>query len=282
VVTERDIDLGGGRKLHTYDTGTGDLALLWHHGTPNIGAPPVPLFETADRLGIRWVSYDRPSYGSSTPQPGRTVGDAAGYAEAVADALGIQRFAVMGHSGGSSHALATAAGLGDRVLAVASISAVAPYGVEGLDWFGGMAPSSEGSLRAAAQGRAAKQRYENEDTDLPPGFTAKDEVMFAGEWGWLLDVVRPALARGNDGLVDDDLAYVTPWGRDPAAIGCRVLLMHGADDIMVPSSHSAWLATRIKDADLRQYDGDGHISVLTHAADAVRWLAFVDHGRAGP
>jgi pimeloyl-ACP methyl ester carboxylesterase len=113
VVTETDLTLGDGRTLHTYDTGADDaagrLALFWHHGTPNIGAPPEPLFPAADRLGIRWVSYDRPGYGGSTPYPERNVASAAVDASAVADALGIERFAVMGHSGGGPHALACGA-----------------------------------------------------------------------------------------------------------------------------------------------------------------------------
>jgi pimeloyl-ACP methyl ester carboxylesterase len=94
----------GGRTLHVYDTGAGDaaghLAVFWHHGTPNVGAPPEPLFATAARLGIRWVSYDRPGYGGSSTHPGRDVASAADYVSGVADALGIDRFAVMGHSGG--------------------------------------------------------------------------------------------------------------------------------------------------------------------------------------
>ena len=71
MVTEVELELGDGRTLHVYDTGANDtdgrLAVFWHHGTPNIGAPPEPLFPAADRLGIRWVSYDRPGYGGSTP-----------------------------------------------------------------------------------------------------------------------------------------------------------------------------------------------------------------------
>ena len=80
-VRETDLELGDGRTLHAYDTGADDgdgrLAVFWHHGTPNIGAPPEPLFPTAEELGIRWVSYDRPGYGGSTPSPGRDVASAA-------------------------------------------------------------------------------------------------------------------------------------------------------------------------------------------------------------
>lgn len=75
-VKEIDLTLGDGRTLHVYDTGEEDserLAVFWHHGTPNIGAPPAPLFPAAGRLGIRWVSYDRPGYGGSSPHPARDV-----------------------------------------------------------------------------------------------------------------------------------------------------------------------------------------------------------------
>ena len=103
-MTETDLQLSHGRTLHVYDTGADDadgrLAVFWHHGTPNIGAPPEPLFAAAARLGIRWVSYDRPGYGGSTPYPGRTVASAAACTSSIADTSGIDQFAVMGHSGG--------------------------------------------------------------------------------------------------------------------------------------------------------------------------------------
>jgi pimeloyl-ACP methyl ester carboxylesterase len=75
VVTETDVELPDGRTLHVYDTAgeDGRLAVLWHHGTPNLDPPPEPLFPAADRLGIRWVSHDRPGYGGSTPHPGRDL-----------------------------------------------------------------------------------------------------------------------------------------------------------------------------------------------------------------
>ena len=113
MVTETDLKLGDGRTLRAYDTGANGaddrLAVFWHHGSLNVGAPPEPLFAAAEELGIRWVSYDRPGYGGSTRRPDRDVASAAGQASAVADALGIDRFTVMGHSSGGSHALACAA-----------------------------------------------------------------------------------------------------------------------------------------------------------------------------
>lgn len=274
---ETDLELGDGRTLHVYDTGADGadvrLVVFWHHGTPNIGAPPEPLFEAAARLGIRWVSYDRPGYGGSTPDPDRNVASAAYCVSGIADALGIDRFAVMGHSGGGPHALACGALLGERVLGVVSVAGMAPFGAEGLDWFAGMAPSGAASLRAAAEGRAAKERYEaSADEDADPGFIPADIAALDGEWSWFIGVVRPAIEGGPGGLIDDDLAYVSPWGFDPARVTSPVLLLHGGRDRVVPSSHGGWLARRCPSAELWLRPDDGHISVLGSGGAAMAWL----------
>ena len=270
MVIETDLALPDGRILHVYDTGgPGRLTVFWHHGTPNLGAPPGPLLPLAESLGVRWVSYDRPGYGRSTQLADRTVGDAAAYGAAVADALGIGDFAVMGHSGGSSHALATAALLPGRVRAVASLAAVAPFGAEG--WFDGMAAASAASLRAAAEGRAAKEKYEAAAEFDPDVFTRADFATLTGSWSWLDEVVQPAL--GAAGLIDDDLAYVAPWGFDPRQVRAPALFLHGAGDRVVPAAHSEWLSRRCPVAELRVAPGEGHVSVLRHSPEALDWLA---------
>jgi pimeloyl-ACP methyl ester carboxylesterase len=159
MVTETDLRLRDGRTLHAYDAaaegGATRLAVFWHHGTPNLGAPPEPLFPAAARHGIRWVSQDRPGYGGSTPNPGRDVASAAADVASIADAFGGERFAVMGHSGGGMHALACGGLLAERVLGVVCASGLAPFDAQGLDWFAGMVAAGAAELRAATRGRAA-------------------------------------------------------------------------------------------------------------------------------
>jgi pimeloyl-ACP methyl ester carboxylesterase len=275
MVTETDLELDDGRTLHAYDTGTDDadnrLAVFWHHGSPNIGAPPQPLFSAADRLGIRWVSYDRPGYGGSTPRPDRDVASAAADASAVVDALGIDRFVVMGHSGGGSHALACAALLRERVLGAVVVSGMAPFGAEGLEWFEGFGPGGAAQLRAAAAGRAALEKHLAESDD-EAGFTPEDEAALEGEWSWLIDVVRPDLAGGMEGFIEDVLAGVGPWGFDPAEVAAPALFVHGGRDRVVPCSHGEWLARRCPSAELWLRPGDGHISILNRGATALTWL----------
>ena len=189
VVTETDLGLGDGRTLHVYDTGAGDaderLAVFWHHGTPNVGAPPEsPSSQPRPASASAGCRTTGPDTGDLPPYPDRDVASAADYVPGIAEALGIDRFAVMGHSGGGPHvlaALACGALLPERVLGVVGVSGLAPFGAEGLDCFAGMAASGVASLRAAAEGRAAKERYGASNTEFDPQmFTPADHAALSG------------------------------------------------------------------------------------------------------
>jgi pimeloyl-ACP methyl ester carboxylesterase len=276
VVTETDLVLSDGRTLHLYDAppeaGATRLTVFWHHGTPNVGTPPEPLFPASTRRGIRWVSCDRPGYGGSTAQPGRSVASVAADVAAAADAMGVGRFAVVGHSGGGPHALACGALLPERVLAIVSGAGLAPFDAEGLDWFAGFNPAGEVELHAAVAGRAALEASLAAAEFDPEMFTPEDVAALAGPWSWVAEIAGKALEGGLTGMVDDDLAYVTPWGFDPARITAPLLIVHGGRDRMVPSSHGEWLARHCPTAELQLRPEDGHISVLSAAEDALDWL----------
>jgi pimeloyl-ACP methyl ester carboxylesterase len=152
------------------------------------------------------------------------------------------------------------------------VGGMAPFGAEGLDWFEGFGPAGVAELRAAAAGRAALEKHLAE-TDDEPEFTSEDEAALAGEWSWFIDVVRPAIAGGMGGFIDDDLAGVGEWGFDLADIVAPALFVHGVRDRVVPASHGEWLARHCPSAELRLYPEDGHISVLNSgAAAAMGWL----------
>ena len=286
MITEADISAADGRTLHVYVThpdglagGAGisdsQVAVLWLHGSPNIGSPPEPLFASAETHGLRWVSYDRPGYGGSDPQDGRTVGSAAADVAAIADSLGIGRFAVLGHSGGGPHALACAALLPERVSAAVSISAPAPFEADGLDWFAGWSPGIAAENRAAAAGRAALEEHwaQAEPEDMDAFFTEDDITALGGNWSWLAGVAGQAMEQGTEGYLEDLLASVAPWGFRPDAIDAPVLIMHGANDKMVPRRHGEWLAAHCPAAELRIVPDAGHITVLDRAPEALSWLA---------
>jgi len=270
------VTLLDGAALHYYDAtpDASDLVpIIYHHGSPNVGEPPEPLFDAAAQRGLRWIGYDRPGYGGSTAQPGRSVGQAAFDAAAVADVLGIDRYAVLGHSGGGAHALACAALTPEHVIAAVSIGGLAPLAADGLDWFAGLYPGGERELRAATQGREAlREVLENGEFD-PAMFTDADWEALNGDWAWFNRVVSLAEPAGLDPFIDDDLASVGDWGFDPRDIAVPTLLVHGTADRVVPASHARWLAEHIDGAELLELEGASHISVMSAGEMVLDWVA---------
>ena len=269
MAQERDISLADGQTLRTHDSGADGPAVMWFHGSPQTGALLDPLLAAAEARGLRLVSYGRPSYGGSTPRPGRDVASAAGDVEAIADALGLGRFAAMASSGGGPHALACAALLPGRVSGLVLLAGLAPP-TDAYDWFDGMADPS--GLRAAQAGRAARAEHERTASFDPASFVDADYAALRGPWSSLSADVGRANDAGPDGLIDDDLAFVAPWGFDLAQVAAPVLVVQGDADRVVPPSHGRWLAARMPGAQLLIRPGAGHISVLDAVPLGLDWL----------
>jgi pimeloyl-ACP methyl ester carboxylesterase len=273
MATSLDVQLADGRLLRTHDGGNpaggAALTLLWHHGSPQTGELLEPVIAAAAARDIRLVAYARPSYGGSSPNRGRSVASAADDVAGVVEALGIERFAVMGASGGGPHALACAARLPGRVVAAVTLGGVAPFATD-VDWHAGMV--APGGLRAAEDGRTARERYAETDEFDPNSFTAADWAVLDGAWRALGADAARAGAESPEGLVDDDLALVAPWDFDPASIQVPVWLIHGGEDRVIPSSHAERLLGRIDTAELWLRPRDGHVSVLGAVPVAMDWL----------
>jgi len=277
-----------GRSLEVFEAGNPEgPAVVAIYGTPSGGVLYHPHATDADERGIRLVSWTRPGYGASTPHPGRSVADFVPDTAAVADALGIDRFAVWGISGGGPHALACAALLGDRVTAAASLAGVAPYEADGLHWLQGMGEDNLEEFAAVLAGREALepllethraafatvtgQGLREEWATLLSAVDA--EVVTAELADYLVENVRAGLATGVEGWAEDDLAFVQPWGFALDAIAVPVLVWQGEEDRFVPPSHGRWLAEHIPGADVRLTAEDGHLTLMGHRVPEVHaWL----------
>lgn len=184
---------------------------------------------------------------------------------AIVDDLGVDRFVVTGRSGGGPHALAVAARLPDRVIRAECASGGAPRDAEGLDWYAGMDAANVEEYGWAEQGEEVLQRqlerwraadlahFHEDPAKLPP-----DEVQWAEAdrqvlaipaiQRMLVEMLREAYRSGVWGWVDDDLAFLRPWGFDLAEIRVPVKIRYGQADVLVPAAHGAWLAKHVPEA----------------------------------
>jgi pimeloyl-ACP methyl ester carboxylesterase len=249
--------------------------VLVHNGTPNSRQLYAPHVADAAARGIRLISYDRPGYGESSPQPGRNVASCADDVRAICAALGIERLATWGVSGGGPHVLACAALLPDLVAAAASLASPAPQAAEGLDWFAGMGQENVDDFKlvlkdpVAARAKAANDRegmLSASPADLHTQFatllTPTDAAVMTGQLAEYLSLCAwDGLAPGIEGWAEDGLALAYPWGFSVSDITVPVLLMHGREDQFVPFGHGEWLAAHIPGVDARLLDHDGHLTL---------------------
>jgi pimeloyl-ACP methyl ester carboxylesterase len=285
---ERTVRAPDGRSLAVEESG--DLAgrpVLVHMGTPGSRHLYGPAVRDGAARGLRLISYDRPGYGGSSPQPGRTVADCAGDVRAICAELGIGRLATWGISGGGPHVLACAALLPDLVTAAASLASPAPYGADGLDYFAGMGQDNiDGTRLFLADETAARAQTDKDREELlaaSPEDVAKvmeslltpaDAAVLRGDLAeYLVSSAQDGLAPGSQGWHDDE-CMVRPWGFDLAAITVPVLLLHGRQDMFVPFGHGEWLAAHIPGVEARLLDHDGHLTLLQNRVPEVHaWLA---------
>ncbi len=262
------------------------------HGTPGSRSGPRPRASVLYRLGIRLICYDRPGYGDSDPHPGRSVADAAQDVAAVANALGVERFGVVGRSGGGPHALACAALLGDRVQSAAVLVGLAPSDAVGLNWSAGMtkinvkeydiadrAPTAT-RVRLAARAELVRNDPESLLRLLHPELTGPDRrvVNDVAIRQQLTGTYAEAVRACGDGWIDDVLALRSPWRFDLSQIKVPVLLWHGEDDVFSPVEHTYWLAERIDGAAIKVQSGAAHFDAVEILPRVLAWMK--DRGRS--
>ena len=283
---DRIVHTPDGRVLAVEDAGDpAGSPVLVHNGTPMSRHLYGPNVADAAERGLRLISYDRPGYGGSTPQPGRAVADCAADVRAICAELEIGKLAMWGLSGGGPRVLACAALLPDLVTAAAALASFAPYGADGLDWFDCIqaADAYRLALTDPDAVRAGLDEARKAVLDMTASSLAKewapvlppaDTAVLTGELAeFTIRTQHEALAAGSQGWWDDSYGLINPWGFELADIAVPVLLLHGRQDTFVPFAHGQWLATHIPGVEARLLDDDGHLTLQEHRISEVHsWL----------
>jgi pimeloyl-ACP methyl ester carboxylesterase len=278
----RTIRLGDGRRLGFAEWGDPHgRPVLEFRGLPSsrLGDTIEPRFLLANR--IRRITVDRPGMGRSDFQPGRRLLDWPNDIQELADALGLDRFFLLGTSGGGPYALACAFRIPGRLVRVALVSGLGPLdrpgaleGVNATERRIMLLARHRPLLARALVGLAVATERHRPGTllgGLAKAMPACDRAVLARPpvRASLLDCYARAFAQGTRGQVHDWGLTAAPWGFVPGEIGVEVDLWQGDQDDRVPLHHAQHLAAAIRGSHLRILPGQGHMIAFTCIEQAL-------------
>ena len=280
--TTRQITLGDGRILAFAEYGRAQgRPIFFFHGWPSSRLEAEMLAGTARKLDIRLIAADRPGFGRSSFQPGRRLLDWPDDVLELAGALGLDRFAVLGVSGGGPFAAACALKIPERLLAAGIVGGLGP-----LDAPGALAQMRPLNRRLATIGRRAPWLFRlvawPEIRALkrdPEGYFARAMADMPGPDRAALarDAIRSCLQRtgqeafraGSRGAALENALTARPWGFHPEDIAMEVQLWHGQLDRNAPAAMGRFVAAAIPNCRAHFYEDEGHLSLLVNHQEAI-------------
>jgi pimeloyl-ACP methyl ester carboxylesterase len=277
------IGLSRGRTLAFEEWGDPDGGpVVYCHGFPDSRVSAQVLDRAADAAGLRLIAPDRPGIGASGYRQRRRIRDWADDVTALASALGLERFALLGRGAGAPYALACAHDLPERVTAVGLASPVAPpsvvrgsLGPARRLWFDAVSylplarlPAVRHQRYRLARDPAALLREQAETG--PPADRRSLRAVADSE----RESHQRAFRQGLWGPLRETTLLRRGWGFRLEGVTRPVLLWHGRADPVVPVARAERVAERLPDCAATFYDDDGHHSVLVdHDDEILRALA---------
>jgi len=285
--TPRLLDTPTGR-ICWQEYGVGDgFPVFYCHGFPASRLEARKSHAAASSLGLRILAIDRPGFGRSGFVPDRRLGDWADTVRAVADAEGIDRFGLIGVSGGGPYALSAAAGLGDRVTRLVLVCPLGPLAPRHAE-AGMHAPAAAFVKLSRSWPTLAEWIYRGCTGPLFRAFPSAVLALLVGaaepadratlrkpeHRTLLLDSIREAFRQGARGPAHDLALFTRPWDFDPATITVPADLWHGRPDRTVPCRHGEWIADRLPHCRANYPANEGHFSLpLEHMGEMLAPLA---------
>ncbi|KAH7141334.1 Alpha/Beta hydrolase protein [Dactylonectria estremocensis] len=307
--------LPDGRTLGFAEYGEPDGApVLYFHGYPSSRLEAGPVHEMGRRRGLRFIALDRPGFGLSSPQPGRTLLDWSADVRAFAEGMRLRRFAVLGLSGGGPFALACARALPRDMLAGVGLfasgppwaagahhmslfrratSAAANYWPTGLrvlmdaavgtaQWLAATGPVArriDGWLMTMREVAKHIEVASSGDKKKPLEEEEEEERTIPEVREELLRVLfDEPFAQGAAAAVHEaKLLSSQDWGFALEDVDYdTVRLWHGAKDTNAPAVMIRYLADKLPHAVLREFEGDTHYTMFKHLEGALAELIPIE------
>ena len=296
LAQDQTLTLSDGRTLAFAEYGpSSGTQVFFLHGYPSSRLEPFGLEPQAEKRNLRLIAPDRPGYGLSSPQPGRTIPNYNSDLKALVEHLQVDSFGVLGHSGGGPYAIGSALAfpptrlksigvmsggppwesspgvriplesrtpdmsLSRRVLSRLSVSAPGPTALlmDGL----------VGALRAASRTRFVTSRVDAwlegdkalqaEDPD------AEDKLSTTEKRDKVIRVVFEGFAQGSSAAVVEARLLSHYWDFDFEDITHHIRIWHGANDSNAPIKMMRYMAGRLPKCTLKEFD-ETHYTVDKH------------------
>ena len=255
--------------------------VLYFHGLPGSRLDAKLADQTGRRLHARIIGIDRPGFGLSDFQRGRKIGHWPLDVAELADALGIDRFAVVGVSGGGPYGLACALGIPQRLPSVGIVCGLGPLNTPGA--VDRMTVISRAGLHLARHASwilklvyvliAVLMRHNPERIVAHLAARAGHPDKAVLEQPQLRQILsasfRESVRTGPSGVVRDLVLLSRPWGFQLQDISMEVHLWHGERDLIVPPSSGRYQARTIPSCQATFYPNERHFSLIVNHMEEI-------------
>jgi len=269
----KTIKLKDGRKLGYIDLGKSDGKPLFHfNGFPGSRLEVTILADRAIKKNIRVIGIDRPGMGLSDFKKNRTLLDWPDDVVELADALGIDKFAVEGISGGGPYVAACAYKIPERLTSCGIISGAASKDIEIekkmrifsviriFPWLFKL------MIWLQSRGMRNLEKAEKKMKESAKKFPEADRKIFDDPQILSLFVKETAEAfrQGSKGVYYEGKIYARSWGFNLEDISPKltVYIWHGEADQIVPVAMGRGMCKLIPNCEGKFYPGEGHYSTI--------------------
>ncbi|HSB01577.1 MAG TPA: alpha/beta hydrolase [Anaerolineales bacterium] len=278
-MTPKTHTLNDGRRLGYAEFGNpSGKPMFYFSGGTTSGLFAQAFHHHATQADARIIAADRPGIGISDFKPQRSLLDWPQDVCELADALNLERFAVVSESGGSPYAAACALKIPGRLTAAGIVAGVSPFDAPGV--LQEMPAQNRLSvtlvrkipmwlMRLIYQPTVAAARRNPEKLRLQLLQSAKwmpevDRAIFVMPeiQQALLEAFCAAFQQGARGPLEDLKLCAGSWGKWLMDIPIEVRLWHGEADMNAPIAMARYMQHAIPKSRATCYPGEGHVSVM--------------------